>query len=919
LFGKLSSDSFQEAFDSRRYVLLDPWYNASWSYRKPITINEGNATDRMNEPVILNVTGLTGVANCSDVRVTGAFTTETALSWQVLDNSGSAYAAGKQYCLLHAKINLTTTANATYLARNTSNVYVYYGNTTNTGSGEVADLGAWESDNVMWQAPVNDGWTVQTNTGGSNATFAQNGHGVWEVNETTGLRMFWHYGAGVGGVSIPVAGFTMVGYAKSISGGYFTLLGVETHDQRGACFNINNAGWNIEDYNSNIFNSGTTTTTDAFHEYRIVSQGATAVVYKDGVLLTAISNITALIAASNQLHLGDFFSSAHKVNVKYLAWEQGEYPPLSYTLGAEETPLTPVSATQTYNATVYETTTNYLTLNVTFNASLFNNATASIDWNGVNYSVTDKTVGSDNINFTFTSIQPLIAVNNTVNNFTWYYNATYYNATPYSNSTPAATQNVWIATYFANVSVSPNPSNTFTLVTITSNVTNLGSAAYTLLHYYNGTSTAPYSLGGLWLSTNNSDVKGNATVNATLNVTFNGASLLRTSSNVIVNVTEITLAVCTAGGTPVINFSTFDEDDSGIENASHFISFTIWNTGRTNSATYNFTVPNVAYLAICASVNASFNVDSFQTYNGTTGYYQRSYFLYNAPVNGSVTQNVSLYLQATTVSKHTRITVKDVYGVVQSGVYVSALRYFPGNATSLLVAMIYTDSNGQGNTYLQPNDVYYSFVENKASVLTYFTSRQIICDSASSICDLTIQAEAGSENDYLKSIGSIYALCTDNNATNYTSCTFADASGYYHHYTMLAVKQGITVNTIVCNTTMYTSTGTISCLLNQTGQYAISLYAGGSPIGELTGLNVIRGVTTSIFQQAGLSSASGAFLAIPIVLTILLGAMTTPATGLIFGAFSLVFLAVIGLFYMSAATIALLIIFAVLIAWKLKI
>jgi hypothetical protein len=348
LFAKLSSDSFQEAWDSGRYVLLDPWYNTSWSYRKAITLNEGNATERLNEPVIVNVTGLTGADNCSYVRVTGNYSTETALSFQVLDNSGSAYAAGSQYCLLHVKINLAAAQNATYAAANTSNVWVYYGNTTNTGSGEVADLGAWESDNVMWNAPVNDGWTTQIATGGSNATFSEYGHGNWEVNETAG-RLLWFKV-----VTIPVTGFTMVGYAKSISGGYFTLLGVETASQHGACFNINNAGWNIEDYNLNVFNAGTTSTTDAFHEYRIISQGVTAKVYKDGALLTSITNVSAAIGAANQLHLGDLFSSAYKVNVKYLAWEQGEYPPLSYTVGAEESYVLPTAL----NLTCFDESTN---------------------------------------------------------------------------------------------------------------------------------------------------------------------------------------------------------------------------------------------------------------------------------------------------------------------------------------------------------------------------------------------------------------------------------------------------------------------------------------------------------------------------------------------------------------------------------
>ena len=569
----------------------------------------------------------------------------------------------------------------------------------------------------------------------------------------------------------------------------------------------------------------------------------------------------------------------------------------------------------------YETNYSYLLLNMTFNDTLFKNVTANLTWNGTTYPYTNTT-GSDYTNFT-TKIGPipLLDANDTKILTQWNYTFTYLNGTTYAANTTETNQSIYFATYFLNITAAPNPAATNDVITITSYLKNLASAGYVVAHYVNSTNTAaPYTTGGAWISTFTTPAtSATEIVNGTINVTFGGVSKLRYSTSYTVNVIGFALTLCP--GILIYNFSTINEDTLARVNGSQYMTFTVWNNARTINQQFNFTFYNVTYAEICASVNGTVLVDSFQVYN-STGYGQRAYLLYNATLNISMaTQNITLYSQIVPPSKPFRITVKDANDVTVKSAYISALRWYPGNNTYLTVAMIYTDDNGQGYTYLQPNDVWYYFIQNKAGVITTFTSRQAICDTSYTLCDLTLKAlpTNTSGSAYLNMIGNIQASCTDNPATNFTSCTFIDASGYYHEYTLTAVKQGIMTNTIVCNTTVTTSSGTITCLLNAVGQYAVELSAHGSPAGSLAGINVNRGNQQSLFAAAGLSGASGAILALPIVITVILGSITAPATGLVFGVFAIILMGVLGLYVVTTATIAVLIIFAILVAWKLKV
>lgn len=64
MFLKLSSDSWQTAFEQNRYIHLDPWWNSTFEYKKEITIDKDQVvTDLPNFPVLINLSSDSDLAS----------------------------------------------------------------------------------------------------------------------------------------------------------------------------------------------------------------------------------------------------------------------------------------------------------------------------------------------------------------------------------------------------------------------------------------------------------------------------------------------------------------------------------------------------------------------------------------------------------------------------------------------------------------------------------------------------------------------------------------------------------------------------------------------------------------------------------------------------------------------------------------
>lgn len=341
LFIKRSSDSWDEAFNSGHYVLLDPWFNNTWLRRKAINVSDGWDLDRQNEPINVNVTGLDHTFNCSNARMTWLdnTTTEYNLNFMILDN-GAAGVAGSEYCYVQFISNLSSTANTTHPASNQTSFYFYYYNTTDVSRGDSTNLQGWAGQYNAWNDPVSAGWALGLSAGTvQNYTYNLNDNGILLVNDTV-LASYAEWNQGVTLFTTRTWELrARVLYNITANSSVTAWVADGAATRRGfSLFNWTPAvghpdGTYIQQYN--------TDTNSTFKVYRIVfdSQGTVYTIFEDGVNKTWGSNLTQTNNGGGNFYFGTDYSNngVGIYEIDYLVYTtNGYFPPLNATVGDAE-------------------------------------------------------------------------------------------------------------------------------------------------------------------------------------------------------------------------------------------------------------------------------------------------------------------------------------------------------------------------------------------------------------------------------------------------------------------------------------------------------------------------------------------------------------------------------------------------------
>jgi len=149
LLGKLHSDTIQEALSSGHYILLDPWWDTDWDYKKKITIDHDQVNCTLtNFPVLINISSDADLvshvaqANGEDIAFTNAaedtqFNHEIEY-WDAVTGQ------------LVVWVNVTTLSHA-----DDTVIYMYYGNSSCadqqdiTGTWDINYSGVWHMKDLL--------------------------------------------------------------------------------------------------------------------------------------------------------------------------------------------------------------------------------------------------------------------------------------------------------------------------------------------------------------------------------------------------------------------------------------------------------------------------------------------------------------------------------------------------------------------------------------------------------------------------------------------------------------------------------------------------------------------------------------------------------------------------------------------------
>ncbi|MEA3432403.1 MAG: DUF2341 domain-containing protein [candidate division WOR-3 bacterium] len=226
---KLHSDTIQEAFDSGRYVMLDPWWNSDWDYYKTCPIN-GKIDDYQIKLIVGNSTG--GNVTCNghaksdfgDIRFVNTANDTEYPYWME---------------------NYTADTQATFWINNTDNastILMYYGNSsaTTTSNGNNTFL---FFDDFPGTSLDTDKWThFESSAGTGDVTVGSGAVEVWQEHSVTppgceGIKSKDTYAQNVAvcfrrretgddyGTTIPT-GFSDMGIDNGLGDNYLLVHGV---------------------------------------------------------------------------------------------------------------------------------------------------------------------------------------------------------------------------------------------------------------------------------------------------------------------------------------------------------------------------------------------------------------------------------------------------------------------------------------------------------------------------------------------------------------------------------------------------------------------------------------------------------------------------------------------------------------------
>lgn len=300
-------------------------------------------------------------------------------------------------------------------------------------------------------------------------------------------------------------------------------------------------------------------------------------------------------------------------------------------------------------------------------------------------------------------------------------------------------------------------------------------------------------------------------------IEFTNGNILNTSS-LTQNVSSINIVLCNSTfNNLALNFTTYDTVAPTIPlNASFEATFSIRSPNGTTALSRNFSYSSInesrSNWMFCLNASGTnVTVNSFIDYYAP-GYDPRDYIIQDGVI-GSFTQNIPLYLTSTSTTDIVTITVKDQNYNPLAGSLVTIQQWNIGSNSFSTIGMFTTGNQGTGLMNLVLYTTWYRAMVTIGGELVEVTDIQKMDDTS-----WEILVDLGTTNPY-DLFGTINHGLTFNNATNITTFTWSDSSGYTQKGCLIVKNMTALGYSTISSECTVTTAGTISYLLPPGGDY----------------------------------------------------------------------------------------------------
>jgi len=394
-------------------------------------------------------------------------------------------------------------------------------------------------------------------------------------------------------------------------------------------------------------------------------------------------------------------------------------------------------------------------------------------------------------------------------------------------------------------------------------------------------------------------------IDINVGTTFNSFSEYH---NQTVNELIITLCSSPTANDSVLNFTMIDEDLGTEINAT--ANPTTFQATFEYGLDYNYLAKTYSINNISVAThefdfcinNASLNpyVD-MELFYEATGYSGKNYFLTNASLNGSATEEIDLYLINESTAIEFFIYVEEDLTPITSAI-VNIKKYFVGEGVYKTVEIDKTSSDsGEFTAYLDL-DKDYSFTISKDGEVLGTITKTASCKQAP--CELTLGLRSSLYDVYHQFsenfAGNVVYTLEWNPNTKIVTFDFTDTTGLADYFRMEIFKSAYNETTdAIFDSTLYTSAGTITAnLSNYTdGTFTAKVYVSRSP--EII-IDFIKFIISEFVDVFGLL---GLFVAFLLVMTIIFGLAFSPPILCLSIPLALTMGQVIGILSLSATAI----------------